>query len=382
MWRTTSPDNPGLVEYRSRCSWDWCRLSGTSQFVRSIGGTFHRASITDLRPATEYEYRLSSDNGATPAWSQVFSTCTAPSRGPADFSFAFLCDTGLIGRLDGKCTGTKQIISELLAHRPQLILGGGDYAYADRDSRYKTVGEAADAWFFQMESLLARVPLMAQYGNHEVFLEERFEDWEFRFAHPDGFDNGKNYSFEIGDVHFTALFAPGPPPTADQLNWLDEDLGDARRRGMRWLVVFQHEPMFAHGHSHPANPRFRETLGPLFEQHRVDLHLSGHDQNYERTYPLIGLPLYPMTTSTSKTVYKAGCGVIYAKVSPGGKMSDVRRDFSRFTTDQQNFMAVRDDTAHHYCLVKVRASGELEMNTYSVAGDGSSKVLIDSYRII
>jgi hypothetical protein len=381
-WHTSSPKNPGLVEYRPARSGDWHRITGTTKPLRSIGSALHRASVAGLRPATGYEYRLSSDIGAAQAWSDTFITRTAPPPGPADFSFAFLCDTGVIGQRDGKCTGTKQIIDELLADRPHLVLGGGDYAYANRDRRYKTVAQAVDAWFVQMEPLLTQTPLMAQYGNHEIFLEERFEDWAFRFAHPDGFDNARDFSFDVGDVHFTALFVPGPPPSADRLDWLDADLADARQRGMRWLVVFQHEPIFAHGHSHPAKPRVREALGPLFEKHRVDLHLSGHDQNYERTYPLVGLPLRPMPASTSKTVYKAGCGVIYAKVSPGGKMSDVRHDFSRFTTDQQDLMAVRDDTAHHYCLVNVRASGELEVNTYSVAGNGSPKVLIDSCRII
>ena len=381
-WHTRSPRNPGLVEYRPVGFADWQRITGTTKPVRSIGSAIHRASVAGLRPATEYEYRLSSDTGAAQAWSDTFTTRTAPPRGPADFSFAFLCDTGLIGRPDGKCTGTKQIIDELLADRPHLVLGGGDYAYANQDPRYKTVAQAVDAWFVQMEPLLTHTPLMAQYGNHEIFLEERFEDWAFRFAHPDGFQNSRDFSFDVGDVHFTALFVPGPPPSANRLDWLDSDLAAARERGMRWLVVFQHVPIFAHGHNHPAKPKVRAALGPLMEKHRVDLHFSGHDQNYERTFPLVGLPSRPVPTSAAETTYEAGRGVIYAKVSPAGKLSDVRHGFSRFTTAQQTFIAVRDDSAHHYCLVKVRAVGELEVNAYSVAGNGSPRVLIDSYRIL
>ena len=380
-WHTTSSDNPCQVEYRSKGAADWQARSGATKTSWDILGAFHRADVTGLVPGREYEYRLSADKGAGSDWSPVFSVVTAPPRGPADFSFAFVCDTGLIGRPDGACTGTRQIIDEIIADRPLFVLGGGDYAYANRDKRFKTVSEAIDAWFVQMEPLLARTPLMAQYGNHEVFLEERFEDWAFRFAHPEGFDNARNFSFDVGDVHFTALYVPGPPPSDEQLDWLDADLADARRRGMRWLVVFHHEPIFAHGQSHPARPNVRETLGPLFEAHRVDLHLSGHDQNYERTYPLVGLPGAPTSTSSSETDYEAGRGVIYAKVSPGGKVSDGPRDFSRFTVEQQSFMAARDDTAHHYCLVHVRTSGEIEVNTYSVAGNGEAKVLIDSFRI-
>jgi hypothetical protein len=99
---------------------------------------------------------------------------------------------------------------------------------------------------------------------------------------------------------------------------------------MRWLVVFQHEPIFAHGRSHPAQPVVRKFLAPIFERHRVDLHLSGHDQNFERTFPLRQAGSAPRVTSTSLDRYAAGDGVVYAKVSPSGKRSNIKRDFSRF----------------------------------------------------
>lgn len=399
VWYTPGSDNPALVEYRRVGEAEWVGASGTSRASPEIGGSRHRATIADLAPGTEYEYRVSSDRSAAPAASQVFRTRTAPLPGSADVSFAFLCDTGLIGRLDGNATGTRQVIDELLADDPLFVLGGGDYAYANRDGRYADVADAVDAWFEQMQPLFTRCPLMAQYGNHEVLarlwswpgprlrnvhrdLEERFEDWAPRFAHPHGFDQGKNYSFEVADAHITALFVPGAAPAVDQLDWLDADLAQARGRGKRWLIVFQHQPIHGHGSSHPANPEVRKALVPILERHRVDLHLSGHDQNYERTYPLVGGPDEPRPTSSSKTTYAAGSGVVYAKVSPGGKMSELGDGFSRFGAERPPFVAVRDDTAHHYALVTLRAAGELEVSAYSVVGDGSAKTLLDRFRIV
>lgn len=151
---------------------------------------------------------------------------------------------------------------------------------------------------------------------------------------------------------------------------------------MRWLIVFQHQPIYAHGHSHPADPEICELLAPIFEKHLVDLHLSGHDQNYERTYPLIGVPDNPSPTCDSRDSYKAGAGVIYAKVSPSGKMSEIQDDFSRFTAEQQRFIAVRDDTVHHYALITVRATRELVVNIYSVVGDGAPKTALDSFCVV
>jgi acid phosphatase type 7 len=381
LWHTPLGNKPAFVDYREQGVETWLSLPAQTKPSPSAG-KLHQATVGGLSPNTAYEYRVSGDQGALPEVSEIYAMRTAAAKGPADFCFAFLCDMGIAGRSDGNSTGTRQVIDELFSDRPLFILGGGDYAYANRDDRYHTVGEAIDAWFSQMQPLLARYPFMAQYGNHEVHIRERFRDWSPRFAHPEGFDQGKNYSFDVGDVHFAALFVPGPPPATEQILWLDNDLSQARKHGMRWLIVYQHEPIYAHGHSHPARPEVRRMLAPVFEKHRVDLHLSGHDQNYERSYPLVGAPDHPTPMSTSQSDYQASEGVIYAKISPAGKMSEKRNDFSRFTTAQQPYIAKRDDTAHHYALITVRATGALRVDVYSVIGDGTPKSLLDSFQIV
>ncbi len=163
--------------------------------------------------------------------------------------------------------------------------------------------------------------------------------------------------------------------------WLDEDLTKARARNPRWLIVYQHDSIYGHGTSHPANPRVRAAVAPLMEKHGVDLHLSAHDQNYERTFPLTGVPDRVTVCDHDLQRYVKGNGVIYAKISPCGKMSEIGNKFSTFTEPQQPFMAVRDDTAHHYAMVDVTASGELAVTVYSVVGDGSPKTLLDRFVI-
>jgi hypothetical protein len=338
--------------------------------------------MRDLLPDSEYEYRIVPLHGAPTERSDIFHTRTAPPPSAADFRFVFFCDTGVAGRPDGNALGTQQVIEEMARDEPLFLLGGGDYAYANHDGRYTEVDEAIDAWFEQMQPLLARYPLMAQYGNHEIHLVERFRDWAPRFSHPSGFADSRNYSFSVADAHFTALFLTGNRVSPEQLAWLKADLGSARERGIRWLIVYQHEPIFGHGHSHPAKPEYRQWLAPVFERYRVDLHLSGHDQNYERTYPLVMAASNPMRTSSALDCYQAGHGVIYAKVSPAGKKSESGNDFSRFTADQQPFMARRNDTAHHYARVSIRACGELQVEVFAVAGDGTPRRLVDAFRIL
>ena len=223
---------------------------------------------------------------------------------------------------------------------------------------------------------------MAQYGNHEIELEERLQDWAPRFAHPHGFQNGTSYSFDVGEAHFTSLFVAGPLPRTEQLAWLDDDLSSARQRGQRWLIVYQHKPLFAHGHSHPAGPRLRQALWPILQKHKVDLHLSAHDQNYERTYPLRGHAERPEPACKTREAYAIGSGTIFAKVSPAGKRSDIGGDFSRFTVDQQDYMAVRDDTAHHYAQIDIKRTGRLEFRAYAVSAGQAPKTLLDRFEIV
>ena len=73
--------------------------------------------------------------------------------------------------------------------------------------------------------------------------------------------------------------------------------------------------------------------------------------------------------------------MIYAKVSPAGKRSDIRSDFSRFASEQPPYVAARDDTAHHYAVVDVHARGELEVRVFQVRDDAGPRKCIDAFRI-
>lgn len=378
-WHTPSGDNPAEIHYRPTDESPWKIANGNSK--PSPGeGFIHRATVRGLSPQTEYDYRLTSDRGIPIKWSTPRKVQTAP-RNEGDFSFVFVADTGLDGRLDGNATGTKRIIDQIVDAKPLFVLGGGDYAYANRDKRFETVGAAIDEWFFQYEPALSRFPLMAQYGNHEIYLTERFEDWAPRFAHPDGFEDSRSYSFDVGDTHFTAFLLVDKEPTVEQIAWLDKDLRQARQRGQKWLIVYHHEPLYAFGRSHPSKIRIASKLIPVLERHQVDLDLSTHDQSYERTFPLLGSSKAPHVQSTSLTEYPAKRGVVYAKISPGGKKSEIGNTFSKFTINQQSFIATRDDSSHHYAEVSVHGGESIKVVIWGVPDDPAEKFVVDEFSI-
>lgn len=337
-----------------------------------------RATLRNLAPGALHRWRIEVAGGEPSPWRE---TRTLAAGRAAPLRMLFFGDTGLAGRPDGNATGTAAFHQLVKTYSPALVLGGGDYAYADKDGRFPNVADAVDLWFEQAQPWIADTPYLAQYGNHEIVLRERFEDWGPRFTHPPGTPDGKCYSLDLGPVHLATFFAPKPNLDEAHLAWLDADLADARRRGMPWLIVMQHEPIFGHGNSHPAHFRVTARIAPILERHAVDLHLSAHDQNYERTYPLREVPHETTIMDHARSEYRRGTGTVYAKVSPAGKRSEIGGGFSRFLCRQQRFIACRDDTAHHFAVLDVDAR-ELKLTAYALAEDTLRHHELDTFRLL
>jgi len=379
VWHSQDTATPSTVEYRPLASSVWQRADGT---LRASGttGTLHEVTIGSLTPSTPYEYRVQGD-GST--WSAIFSTRTAPPHGSADFDAIYVADTGLVGREDGLATGTQQVVDEIAALQPLLVLPGGDYAYFNTDKRFGTLDNTIDVWFYQMQPIASRSPLMPTYGNHEVLLKEGFQPWADRFPTPEGFDGRRNYSFDVGDVHFVSILAVynSDGLTGAQVQWLEQDIAAATAAGQRWIIPYFHVSPFSDGTNHPSNSALRAQLGPLFERLGVKLVLSAHDQSYERTYPLIDVPATNTPTSTSTTCYTMEDGVTWVKVSPGGKLSNINGSFSSFATDPPPaWTAFRDNTMHHFARLIVSAAGSIRLDAYGVKGDGTPPIILDSFQ--
>jgi alkaline phosphatase D len=112
-----------------------------------------------------------------------------------------------------------------------------------------------------------------------------------------------------------------------QTIWLEQTLKDARRDpSVDMIVVFMHQ--CAMSTSVPGNGSdlgIRQAWLPLFDQYEVDLVLSGHEHDYERTYPVRG--------------YDAGEFGTVAAPNPGqvkGTAVDTRRP-SVVTTEPYEF---------------------------------------------
>ncbi len=378
VWRTRLTSSPHTVRYRGAGDSEWLVATGAAR-PSGTAGTLHETVVSGLSPATRYEYQVPGDSGA---WSSVFETRTAPLTGkPAEFDVVYYADTGLIGRTDGLATGTRQAIDAIAALRPLAVLPGGDYAYFNTDKRFGTLENSIDAWFNQQQPILSRSPAMPTYGNHEVLLGESYDAWARRFPTPSGTDGRRLYSFDIGDVHFVSVFAVAEqhPLTSSQLRWLEQDIAAANAAGASWVVPYMHVSAFADGFSHPSNLALRAQLGPVFERLGVKLVLASHDQSYERTYPLRGVPQAIERTSSGLHCYGPSDGVTWAKVSPAGKLSNKTGSFSRFRTmPPPSWTAFRDDQMHHFAHLRV-GPGRLRLEVKGFTGTGAPPVVLDAF---
>jgi acid phosphatase type 7 len=377
VWRTQEPV-ASEVEFREPGQATWAVAPGAPRPFTGQG-VLHEVNISGLDPGRTYEYRVPGDGtGKSP----VYTFRTAPD-GPMEFDVVYLADTGIVGRTDGLATGTSDVIQAVAAMKPLVVLPGGDYAYYNTDKRFATLDEAIDAWFRQVEPFAAHAAMMPTYGNHETLLDEGYAPWAARFPTPSGLDNRRNYSFDLGPVHFVSIFAIQNQTglTSSQMRWLKNDLAVARSPGKQWIVPYMHVSAFADGMNHPSNLALRKQLGPVFEQYEVDVVLMSHDQSYERTWPLVDVPASNRPTSTRTDCVAKNDGVTWVKVSPAGKLSNKNGGFSAWTTTPPpHWTAVRSNSQHHFARLRVTANAGLLLDVLGIHGDGSPPFLVDTVR--
>lgn len=69
-----------------------------------------------------------------------------------------------------------------------------------------------------------------------------------------------------------------PQQQAEQLAWLQEEL--VRPRSTPFLVVMGHHPVYSNG-VHGDHPILTRDWNPLFQKHKVDMYLAGHDHDMQ-----------------------------------------------------------------------------------------------------
>lgn len=162
-----------------------------------------------------------------------------------------------------------------------LLLGDNVYPAGDPAELENTVFRPFSAVLDDGAELLAIL------GNHdEGYGDEQME----ALGMP-----GRWWAVERDDTLIVGLDSNQVDDT-DQLDFLEQTLRDT---DATWKIVAVHHPPYSAGYQ-GSSLAVRDAFGPLFERYGVQLVLSGHDHDYQRSVEIDGVT-YVVTGAASGT---------------------------------------------------------------------------------
>jgi 3',5'-cyclic AMP phosphodiesterase CpdA len=283
---------------------------------------FHSVTFGGLKPKTKYVYRVG--DGAN--WSEWIQFTTASAKAEP-FSFIYFGDA----QNDVRSMWSR-VIRQAFSDAPKakFTLHAGDLINrANRDAEWHE-WHGAGGW------MNAMMPVIATPGNHEY---ERVPDteqrlisrhWRPQFTYPTNGLKGleeSNYYIDYQGVRFISL--DSNVRLDEQAKWLDQNLSGKKPR---WVIVTFHHPVFSAAKSRD-NAKLRELWKPVFDKHRVDLVLQGHDHTYARGF-------YTNVPEGSKAMAKSGTAYVVSVSGP--KMYDLEREpwMARAAEDTQLYQII------------------------------------------
>ena len=171
---------------------------------------------------------------------------------------------------------TRNTIKNMEDLNPDLVLALGDLSEVkDQDCFFKIISSLDDG----------RVKIsLGEDGTSG----KRYFDYIRHFELEDPY-----YSFDYRNTHFLAM-STGKGSIipyeigSEQYQFVRDDLSKAANNSeIDWIIVYGYRPFYSSPTVHPSSENLRETYPPLFEEYGVDLVITSHNHNYQRSYPLV-----------------------------------------------------------------------------------------------
>lgn len=261
----------------------------------TLAGTEHSVTLSGLTPSTTYYYSVGSPEEVLAGGDAAHSFRTPPSPDSPERTRIWTfgdCGTGNYIQL-----GVRDAFQHFAAGRgPDLLLLLGDNAYNNgTDTEYQT------NFFDIYQPILRRAPVWPCIGNHDTanLTDPAIDHAYFRiFSVPQAGEAGgipsqrrQYYSFDRGQIHFVCLdsMTSDMSATGEMATWLAADLAATTKK---WIIAcFHHAPYSKGSHNSDVEGpmvQARTQIVPILEEKGVDLVLTGHSHNYERTVLLDG----------------------------------------------------------------------------------------------
>ena len=286
IWQSDLSQTAAFLEYRTKGSNDLQKLFASNEEFSDNKQTsyLHKITLTNLNPATSYEYRIGWQNKRSP-WYQFKTTVVSP----ANFKALIFPDSQSSDYTTWKTVAQAAWKNN---NNADFLISLGDLVDNGEDqSQWR-------AWFNGVQDIVNHIPLSPVLGNHETY----DLNWKTRmplaylklFALPTN-DNplyqNQYYAYDYGDVHFVVLNTQleelskfQPEMLATQLAWLRQDLATTKQK---WKIVLMHKDPLQYAIKNRANRQAGfSTIGkifmPIFDEFGVDVVFSAHLHTYRR----------------------------------------------------------------------------------------------------
>ena len=272
----------------------------SSKITSENFGTNHWVRLSQLKPATQYYYRVICTNKQDTLISTLETFTTFKESGP--ISFSVISDSGQNSIVEvpliqmSLTTNIIQLKPDLVTHLGDIV--GSDFKFSTIQSQFFNIFQPA----------IKNIPFFFAVGNHDLFpatgsvIGLNATEFQKAFYLPTNSMDGTSryYSFDHGDVHFVFLFNPWFyfyvfDNKTDQYRWLTNDLAKSSKP---WKLLFFHAPIATTSVHAPDDYNYNDipdqfelmnVVAPLAELYGVQMVFSGHDHSLHRYAPTQGL---------------------------------------------------------------------------------------------
>ena len=241
------------------------------------------------------------------------------------YNFAFAGDYGC----DITTRGT---VGAMMKKNPNLVLALGDLSEVKNP----------ECFFDMFKSLDEKGKLKIALGYHDMEdgddSSSRFSQYLSHFNIVEPF-----YSFDYKNIHFvvmsTGLNSLVPyDEESPQYEFIKSDLAQASAdENTDWIIVCGYRPFYTSPTAHPGQDILKDLYPSLFEKYGVDLVVTAHNHNYQRSYPIYSTSDDgdgPEIKDKNSNIYNNPGVPIYVTVGTAGEELHTFRDQAPFIATQ------------------------------------------------
>jgi predicted MPP superfamily phosphohydrolase len=315
VWQTDSIKADFIVEFQKGTSFNentplhHGKVTKVKLEMNNEVSWLYRAHLEHLEFDAEYVYRVRLEN--RPISTAAFRTRTLHHK----TKFAVFGDCG------AGTPGQAAVAYQVHKLNPDFALLTGDNVYSsglasEYRKRFFNIYMAPMASPTRGAPLMQKIPFYSLVGNHDIrgndlrvnqdgmawyyysdlplngpitehepeVLGRAHQIAHFRRITEKRFPKMSNYSFRHGNVHVVCIDANTYVNPLDEglVEWLRNEFKNHKNE---WRIVAYHQPGFNSSPAH-YNYQIMRMLSPLLEELGVDLVLTGHVHNYQRSLPL------------------------------------------------------------------------------------------------